>query len=77
MPSLTDQLRAKLIQGGVRNLREFGYPGCDETNILSDRIYSRFFLRILEENKEDSRLQQAIPVIDGLIEEIVTGQSKG
>lgn len=43
-------IQKKLIAGGVRNLQEFGYPSCDETNILTDRIYSRFFEGILKDN---------------------------
>ena len=32
-------MRDKLIKAGVSNLREFGYPNCDEVNILTDEIY--------------------------------------
>lgn len=41
---------AALLKGGVRNLKEFGYPSVDEYNILTDRIYGRFFERMLEEH---------------------------
>jgi hypothetical protein len=44
-------IEKKLIQAGVKNLREFGYPDCNETNILKDEIYSAFFKRMLEDNK--------------------------
>ena len=37
-------LRKKLIETGVRNLKEFGYPSVDVANILTDQIYSAFFL---------------------------------
>lgn len=40
----------KLIEAGVRNLKEFGYPDCNTENILTDAIYSRFFEKMLEEN---------------------------
>lgn len=43
-------IRQKLIKAGVKNLREFGYPSCDEANILTDEIYKRFFESMLEEN---------------------------
>lgn len=42
--------RQKLIAAGIRNLKEFGYPGVNETNILTDQIYSAFFDRMLEEH---------------------------
>jgi hypothetical protein len=45
------RIQKKLISAGVKNLREFGYPDCNETNILTDKIYSCFFLSRLEENK--------------------------
>ena len=44
-------IEKKLIQAGVRNLREFGYPDCNENNILTDKIYSAFFRSMLEDNK--------------------------
>ncbi len=43
-------IRKKLIESGVRNLREFGYPDVDTENILTDMIYSRFFKSMLEDN---------------------------
>lgn len=39
-----------LIDAGVKNLHEFGYPDCNATNILTDRIYAAFFKGMLEEN---------------------------
>lgn len=44
-------IEERLLQAGVKNLREFGYPDCDETNILSDQIYSAFFKSMLKDNK--------------------------
>lgn len=44
-------IESKLIKAGVQNLREFGYPECDEKNILTDQIYAAFFRSMLEENK--------------------------
>lgn len=41
----------KLIEAGVKNLREFGYPDCNADNILTDQIYSAFFKSMLEDNK--------------------------
>lgn len=43
-------IRSKLISAGVKNLREFGYPKCDEKNILTDLIYKGFFVSMLRDN---------------------------
>lgn len=44
-------MKKKLIEQGVANLKEFGYPSVDAENILTDPIYSSFFKSMLEENK--------------------------
>ena len=44
-------LRKQLIAAGVKNLQEFGYPTCNETNILTDYVFKKFFLSMLKENK--------------------------
>ncbi len=43
-------IRDMLIDAGVQNLREFGYPSCDSKNILTDSIYKAFFLSMLRDN---------------------------
>lgn len=43
-------VRQKLIAAGVRNLREFGYPSVNETNILTDMIFRPFFVSMLRDN---------------------------
>jgi hypothetical protein len=43
-----------LIQAGIKNLKEFGYPDVTKDNILTDLVYSRFFKRILEETKAEA-----------------------
>lgn len=44
------EIRSKLIAAGVRNLKEFGYPDVTADNILTDLIYSGFFLSMLRDN---------------------------
>ena len=44
------QKRHVLIQSGIRNLKEFGYPDVTAENILTDRIYKKFFASMLEDN---------------------------
>jgi len=43
-------IRERLIKQGVANLKEFGYPHCNEENILTDDIYSLFFQSMLNGN---------------------------
>lgn len=44
------KIRKSLIAAGVKNLKKFGYPGVNETNILTDYLYKKFFLSMLKEN---------------------------
>lgn len=57
-----------LVDGGVRNLREFGYPDCTAENILTDRIYRAFFASMLKDN--EGRDAQADKAIRSLLERI-------
>lgn len=43
-------IRKRLIQAGVRNLKEFGYPTVTEETIMTDYVFRRFFISMLEEN---------------------------
>lgn len=64
---MTD-FRQKLIESGVKSLKEFGYPQVDAENILTDEIYSEFFKSLLEDAQgNDEKLDR---VIDGLLQEI-------
>ena len=45
-----NQIRGKLIDAGVKNLHEFGYPKVDKENILTDEVYSGFFRSMLNDN---------------------------
>lgn len=42
--------RSNLIAAGVRNLREFGYPTANHTNILTSDVFKRFFASMLKDN---------------------------
>lgn len=48
-------MEKKLIEAGIRNLKEFGYPSVNAENILTDEIYRAFFARMLENTKEDAK----------------------
>lgn len=43
-------IQSKIIEAGVKNLQEFGYPHCNKDNILTDIVYKRFFISMLKEN---------------------------
>jgi hypothetical protein len=43
-------MRAKLIDAGVNNLSEFGYPMANKSNILTDDVFKRFFVSMLRDN---------------------------
>ncbi len=42
-------MKETLIANGVRNLKEFGYPNCSTSNILTDKVYREFFRGLLEQ----------------------------
>lgn len=61
-------MRQKLIDAGVKNLKEFGYPSVDAENILTDQIYSAFFRSMLDDTL--SMKPSLKSVIDELLAEI-------
>lgn len=60
--------REQLIKNGVRNLKEFGYPDCNEENILKHSILKTFFIGMLEDNKGINK--ESDKVIDDLLKEL-------
>lgn len=44
------EIRLRLIEAGVNNLKEFGYPYANQNNILTDVVYSQIFNSMLNEN---------------------------
>ena len=44
------EIRLRLIEAGVNNLKEFGYHFANEKNILTDLVYSQMFNSMLNEN---------------------------
>ena len=61
-------IKEHLIEAGVKNLKEFGYDHVNKDNILTDTIYSKFFLSMLEDNKGHSK--EIDDEIDMLIHEM-------
>ena len=58
-------MKKKLIDAGVKNLNAFGYPHCNQDNILTDAIYKQFFAEMLKDNKGHSG------AIDAAIDELL------
>jgi hypothetical protein len=67
-------IRTALIAAGVRNLKEFGYPSVNPSNILDDIIYSRFFESMLDDNK--GRSKEVDAEIESLLAEIKQAKEK-
>jgi len=58
---MKEKIKEKLIQNGIKNLSEFGYEMVNKENILTDLVYSAFFLRMLKDNLGiDKRADEAI-----------------
>lgn len=47
-------IRSQIVKLCADRLREFGYPDCNERNVLTDYIYSAFAVKILEETIGDA-----------------------
>lgn len=61
-------MRNKIIRSAVKSLREFGYPEVNEDNILTDEVYSVFFIAILKDGLGYSK--ELDTEISRLLEEI-------
>jgi hypothetical protein len=68
---MPNDMRSKLIDAGVRNLREFGYPMANKNNILTDDVFKRFFVSMLRDNLGKG----ADDAINGLLTEL--GETNG
>lgn len=66
-------IKQKLIEAGVKNLQEFGYPYVTVENILTDLVYSGFFASMLKDNLCKGNTQTD-KVINELLAEIDKNQ---
>lgn len=64
-------IRTRLLEAGVRNLKEFGYPEVNTENILTDMIYVGFFQSMLNDN-----LGKAGKEVDGEINKLLSDIEK-
>ncbi len=62
----SQEIKAKLIAAGVKNLIIFGYPEVNHENILTDEVYKAFFESMLNDN-----LGQAGKKVDDVIVELL------
>lgn len=62
------RIRDGLLAAGVRNLKEFGYPGCNKSNILTDTVYKAFFKAMLE--RDEQKNPDVVEVLKQLLAEI-------
>lgn len=62
------RIRDGLLEAGVRNLKEFGYEGANKTNIVTDKVYSEFFKKMLED--DDSSRPDIVEVRNELLSQI-------
>lgn len=45
--------RDQLIEAGIHNLKQFGYPSVNKDNILTDMIFKEFFKSMLKDTFEE------------------------
>lgn len=70
------QIRKMMINAGVKNLKEFGYPSASAENILIDRIYSQLFKSMLKDPVNRSKRSDVERVRTALLEEIAKTEAK-
>jgi hypothetical protein len=69
--SVEDKIKDKLLEAGVNNLKEYGYPEVNKETILTDLIYKGFFKSMLKDN-----LGKSNKVVDGIINDLLTEINK-
>jgi len=69
---MKNKIRTTLINAGVKHLNEFGYKHANAENILTDELYSQFYLGMLKNTKEEISIRKSDvhEVIDELVNEI-------
>jgi hypothetical protein len=63
-----EQIREHILESGVKNLKEFGYPEITSETILTDEVYKLFFKSMLEDNLGNGN--QFDEVINQLLSEV-------
>lgn len=68
-----NKIRQVLINNGIKNLNEFGYPDVNEHNLLTDLIYASFFQSMLKQSREiatSKSMNDIVSEIDALLFEV-------
>lgn len=62
-----EEIKTKLLNAGVKNLKEGGYPYANSENILTDIVYGGFFKHMLKDN-----IGQSTNQVDGVINDLLS-----
>ncbi len=46
----SEEIQNKIINNGIKNMKEFGYPSVNIENIFTDLVYAQMFQSMLKEN---------------------------
>jgi hypothetical protein len=72
--SREEELRNRMIQSGVKAVRDFGYPECTAENILTDYLYAQCFKVQLQDVMQEPSLSRSPTirgVAQGLLDEVM------
>ncbi len=64
------QLRERIIRTSVKDIQDFGYPHCNEANIIKDPVYSLAFKMHLRDAREKVPSATIREALDGITKEI-------
>jgi len=65
-----EKIKELILEYGVNQLKEFGYPDVTSETILTDKIYKRFFKPMLMDLIDNNEGDESNEVIKELISDI-------
>jgi len=63
-------MKNKIIENGVKNLKEFGYPNVNSENIFTDEIYRVFFKSMLKDSMDMTTNKTILDALKELLSKI-------
>ena len=63
-------MKNEVIENGVKNLKEFGYPNVNSENIFTDEIYRAFFKSMLKDSMDMTTNKTILNVLKELLSKI-------
>lgn len=63
-------MKNEIIENGVKNLKEFGYPNVNSENIFTDEIYRAFFKSMLKDSMDMTTNKTILNVLKELLSKI-------